>query len=82
MKEYSIYEVSGILPKQYEHEIAGGDSETIETLHTKSSAFSLAKKESKKNDWWEVEVRQYDVHYELQGHWYFKNGKLTTSMVV
>jgi hypothetical protein len=76
-----IYEVSGIVPKQYENEIAGGDSERLKNFATKSKAFAFAKKESKKNKWWEVEVR-FMNDFELEGHWYFKNGVLTWDMAV
>jgi hypothetical protein len=76
------YEVSGILPKQYENEIAGGDTETIKYFSSKSKAFSKARSESKKNKWWEVQVRQNDDSGELQGHWYFKGGELTYTMAV
>lgn len=76
------YEVSGIVPKQYEDEIGGGDAETIKDFSHKSKAFAKAKSESKKTKWWEVQVRQYDDDGELQGHWYFKNGKLTWNMSI
>jgi len=76
------YEVSGIVSKQYENEIAGGDAETLKGFSHKSKAFAKAKSESKKAKWWEVQVRQTDDDGELQGHWYFKNGKLTTDMSI
>jgi endonuclease YncB( thermonuclease family) len=76
------YEVSGIVPKQYEIEIAGGDAETIKCFRQKSKAFAHAKSQSKNPKWWEVQVRQTDKYGELQGHWYFKNGKLTTDMSI
>lgn len=37
------YEVSGIFPKQYDNEIAGGDSETINIFRHKSKAFFKSK---------------------------------------
>lgn len=76
------YEVSGIVPKQYENEIAGGDAESLKDFSRKSAAFNYAKRESKKPEWYEVQVRQTDEQGELHGHWYFKNGKLTTTMSV
>jgi|688.fasta_scaffold45856_14 hypothetical protein len=76
------YEVSGILPKQYENEIAGGDAETIKDFSHKSKAFAHAKFQSKKAKWWEVQVRQMDNDGELKGHWYFKNGKLRIDMSI
>lgn len=71
------YEVSGIYPKQYDNEVAGGDSEYIENFNNKQKAFRVAMSESKKKKWWEVQVRCSDGDGELTGHWYFKNGKLT-----
>jgi len=76
------YEISGIEPKQYENEIAGGDAQTLKELEQKSKAFSFAKKESKKSKWWEIQVRATDQDLELCGHWYFKNGKLTLNMSI
>jgi hypothetical protein len=76
------YEVSGIMPKQYENEIAGGDTETLKDFSQKSKAFTYAKSQSKRAKWWEVQVRQTDDDGELQGHWYFKKGKLTTNMSI
>jgi len=76
------YEVSGIVPKQYKNEIAGGDAETLKHFSQKSKAFVHAKSQSKKTKWWEVQVRQTDIEGELHGHWYFKNGKLTTDMSI
>lgn len=76
------YEVSGIVPKQYEHEIAGGDAESIKDFKQKSKALAKAKTESKKSKWWEVQVRETDDDGELHGHWYFKNGKQTWDMSI
>ena len=74
------YEVSGIVPKQYENEIAGGDRETLKEFPKKSKAFSFAKNESKNKKWHEVTVFAFDNDHEIEGHWYFKNGKLTWDM--
>lgn len=71
------YVVSGIVPHQYENEIAGGDSESLEEYTSKQAAFRKAKAESKKPKWYEVEVRLYDERDEIRGCWYFKEGKLT-----
>ena len=76
------YKISGIVPKQYENEIAGGDVEPLITVKRKSKAFGIAKKESENLKWWEVQIKAYDDEYELQGHWYFKNGKLTDVMSI
>lgn len=76
------YEINGIFPKDYGNEIAGGDSHTVSEVYIRSAAFNRAKKESKLPKWHEVEVRAYDIDNELQGHWYFKNGHLKTTMTV
>jgi len=76
------YEVSGIVPKQYDHEIAGGDAESIKDFSQKTKAFAYAERESKKAKWWEVQVTQTDDDGELLGHWYFKKGKLTWDMSI
>lgn len=78
------YEVSGIEfgKDSLSGEICGGDTQPIEDNLSKAKAFSLAKKESKKKQWYETQVRNYDQHGELTGHWYFKNGKLTHNMSI
>lgn len=70
------YEVLGIEPKQYEKEVAGGDSCSLKTYDNKKAAFKKAISESKKNIWWEVEVRCVDIDGELNGYWYFKHGQI------
>lgn len=77
------YQVSGIEPKQYsKNEIAGGDSYKLRCFSQRFKAFEYAKTQSKNAVWYEVEVRQHDKDNELQGHWYFQNGKMTFDMSV
>jgi len=82
--KYDNYEVSGIDfgKDNLTGEVCGGDTQTIQDRLSKAKAFSLAKKESKKKQWYEVQVRHYDQYNDLCGHWYFKNGTLTNNMAV
>lgn len=76
----NIFVLDGIFPKQYEHEVAGGDMESIGTRKARSAAFKLALKESKKDKYWEVQVKEKDDNEDILNHWYFKKGQLTESM--
>ncbi len=70
------------MTKKYETEIGGGDRETLKEFPKKAQAFSFAKKESKNKKWHEVTVYSFDADNEIEGHWYFKNGKLTFDMSI
>jgi hypothetical protein len=76
------YEVAGI--EKWEDPVSGeeigGDAEGLEDFDSKAKAFAFAKKESRKNKWHEVQVREQDERGELTGHWYFKNGRMTWNM--
>lgn len=74
------FEIDGILPKQYEKEIAGGDMESISERKSKAAAFNLARREWLKPKYWEVQVKEFDKDQELINHWYFKKGLITTTM--